>query len=138
IGAREIECGVLESLDGGEPMTSVPGEIVLDPQSGHTWYDFEATYIDGGGRAEVPADIPDSAARKIRELAARAFEALSCEGLARVDFFYFADGRVLINELNTMPGFTPTSGFPLMWAATGMDYPALVDHLLQLALRRGT
>jgi D-alanine-D-alanine ligase len=139
IGAREIECGVLESLDGRAPLTSVPGEIVLDPASGHTWYDFEAKYIDGGGRADVPADVPEEVAARIRESAARAFEAVGCEGLARVDFFYFPDnGRVLINEINTMPGFTPTSGFPMMWAATDLDYPRLVDHLLQLALRRGT
>jgi D-alanine-D-alanine ligase len=138
IGAREIECGVLQSLEGRRPLTSVPGEIVLDPDSGHTWYDFEAKYIDGGGRADVPADLPDDIAALIRDEAARAFEALGCEGLARVDFFYFPDGRVRVNEINTMPGFTPTSGFPMMWAASGMDYPSLVDHLLQLALRRGT
>jgi D-alanine-D-alanine ligase len=138
IGAREIECGVLESLDGGAPLTSVPGEIVLEPESGHSWYDFEAKYIDGGGRADVPADVPEEVAGRIRDAAARAFEAVGCEGLARVDFFYFPDGRVVINEINTMPGFTPTSGFPMMWAATGMAYPSLVDHLLQLALRRGT
>ncbi|HYJ66229.1 MAG TPA: D-alanine--D-alanine ligase family protein [Nocardioidaceae bacterium] len=138
IGAREIECGVMADLEGGPPRTSVPGEIVLDPSSGHTWYDFEAKYIDGGGRADVPADIPDAIAETIRDSAARAFESVGCEGLARVDFFYFADGRVVINEINTMPGFTPTSGFPMMWAATGVDYPSLVDHLLQLALRRGT
>jgi D-alanine-D-alanine ligase len=138
IGAREIECGVLADLEGGKPQTSVPGEIVLDPSSGHTWYDFEAKYIDGGGRADVPADIPDDIAETIRASAARAFDAVGCEGLARVDFFYFPDGRVTINEINTMPGFTPTSGFPMMWAATGVDYPSLVDHLLRLALRRGT
>jgi D-alanine-D-alanine ligase len=138
IGAREIECGVLQSLEGGRPLTSVPGEIVLDPASGHTWYDFEAKYIDGGGRADVPADIPEDVAARIRDAAARAFEAVGCEGLARVDFFYFPDGRLVVNEINTMPGFTPTSGFPMMWAASGMDYPRLVDHLLQLALRRGT
>jgi D-alanine-D-alanine ligase len=138
IGAREIECGVLQSLEGRRPLTSVPGEIVLEPESGHTWYDFEAKYIDGGGRADVPADIPEDVAERIRTEAARAFEAVDCEGLARVDFFYFPDGRIVINEINTMPGFTPTSGFPMMWAATGLNYPGLVDHLLQLALRRGT
>ena len=138
IGAREIECGVIQSLDGKAPLTSVPGEIVLEPESGHTWYDFEAKYIDGGGRADVPAQIPEDVAERIREHAARAFDSLGCEGLARVDFFYFPDGRVYLNKINTMPGFTPTSGFPMMWAATGMDYAALVDHLLQLALRRDT
>jgi D-alanine-D-alanine ligase len=138
IGAREIECGVLQSLDGRGPLTSVPGEIVLEPESGHTWYDFEAKYIDGGGRADVPAQIPEDVAARIREHSARAFDALGCEGLARVDYFYFPDGRIYLNEINTMPGFTPTSGFPMMWAATGMAYHSLVDHLLRLALRRDT
>jgi D-alanine-D-alanine ligase len=86
----------------------------------------------------VPADLPDDVATELREMAARAFEAIGCEGLARVDFFVMPNGAVVINEINTMPGFTPTSMFPRMWAASGLDYPALVDRLLRLALQRGT
>ena len=86
----------------------------------------------------MPADLPDAVVTRIRELSAQAFEVLSCEGLARVDFFVLPDERVVINEINTMPGFTPSSMFPRMWAATGVDYPALVDRLVQLALHRDT
>ena len=86
----------------------------------------------------MPADLDSATAAELRSLAARAFDAVSCEGLARVDFFLLPDGSLVINELNTMPGFTPTSMFPRMWAASGLDYPALVDRLLGLALARGT
>ena len=86
----------------------------------------------------MPADLPDDVATELREMAARAFEAIGCEGLARVDFFVMPNGSVVLNEINTMPGFTPTSMYPRMWAATGLDYPALVDRLLRLALRAGT
>jgi len=86
----------------------------------------------------VPADIPGDTAAELREMAARAFEAIGCEGLARVDFFLMPDGSLMLNEVNTMPGFTPTSMYPRMWAATGVDYPALVDRLIRLALRRST
>jgi D-alanine-D-alanine ligase len=86
----------------------------------------------------VPASLPDDVANELREMAARAFEAIGCEGLARVDFFVMPDHSVVVNEINTMPGFTPTSMYPRMWAATGVDYPALVDRLIRLALRRGT
>jgi D-alanine-D-alanine ligase len=134
VGAREIECGVLDSAAG--PEVSQPGEIVIDAGSGHTWYDFDAKYVDGGGTAVVPADLPDDVAARVRELALVAFEAISGEGLARVDFFLLPDGRLVINEINTMPGFTPTSMFPVLWAAQGVDYPELVDRLLTAALER--
>jgi D-alanine-D-alanine ligase len=134
IAGREIECGVLESLDGGVPEASVPAEVIVGGD--HEFYDFEAKYLpDEGTELVVPADLPGQVADRVRELACLAFDALSCEGLARVDFFVSGD-RVLVNEVNTMPGFTPVSMFPLMWKATGLDYPALVDRLVQTALRR--
>jgi D-alanine-D-alanine ligase len=134
IGGREIECGVLEGLDGGEPEASVPAEVIVGGD--HEFYDFEAKYLpDQGTELVVPADLPTAVADQVRELACLAFDALSCEGLARVDFFVTGD-RVTVNEVNTMPGFTPVSMFPLMWKATGIDYPALVDRLIQTALRR--
>jgi D-alanine-D-alanine ligase len=136
VGAREIECGVLEALDG-TPETSVPAEIVIGGE--HEFYDFAAKYLpEEHTELEVPADIPDDTEAELRDMAARAFEAIGCEGLARVDFFLMPDGSVVLNEINTMPGFTPTSMYPRMWAATGIDYPALVDRLLRLALRRST
>jgi len=136
VGAREVECGVLEAMDG-TPETSVPAEIIIGGD--HEFYDFAAKYLpEEHTELDVPADIPDETAAEIREMAARAFEAIGCEGLARVDFFVMPDGSVVLNEINTMPGFTPTSMYPRMWAATGVDYPALVDRLIQLALRRST
>ena len=133
---REVECGVLEDLDGGEPLTSLPGEVAV--VDGRDFYDFEAKYLatDEAVRLTCPADLPEDVTRRVREVAVRVFEAVGAEGLARVDLFVCADGRIHVNEINTMPGFTPTSMFPRMWAATGVDYPRLVDHLLQLALRR--
>ncbi len=137
VGAREIECGVLEGLDDAPPEASVVAEITV--QGDHDFYDFEAKYLPGESTVlDVPADLPDDVAGEVRALATRSFDALSCEGLARVDFFLLADGTVVVNEVNTMPGFTPTSMFPQVWAASGLDYPALVDRLLQLALSRGT
>jgi D-alanine-D-alanine ligase len=136
VGAREIECGVLEALDG-TPETSVPAEILIGGE--HEYYDFAAKYLpEEHTELAVPADLPDDTAAELREMAARAFEAIGCEGLARVDFFLMPDGSIVLNELNTMPGFTPTSMYPRMWAASGLDYPALVDRLIQLALRRST
>ena len=137
VGAREIECGVLEGYDGGPPEVSVVAEVKLDET--YDFYDFEAKYL-GEEHVDlvVPADVPTEVAEEIRELAIRAFEAIGCEGLARVDFFYLPDGQVLLNEVNTMPGFTTRSMFPRVWAASGLDYPALVDRLIQLALRRPT
>jgi D-alanine-D-alanine ligase len=136
VGAREIECGVLEALDG-TPETSVPAEILIGGD--HEFYDFAAKYLpEEHTELAVPADLPEDTAAELRDMAARAFEAIGCEGLARVDFFLMPDGSLVLNEVNTMPGFTPTSMYPRMWAATGVDYPALVDRLIQLALRRST
>jgi D-alanine-D-alanine ligase len=135
VEGREIECGVLEGMDGDGPEASVPAEVVVG--GGHEFYDFAAKYLpDEGTELVVPADLPDRVADEVRELACRAFDALSCEGLARVDFFVRPDHTVLVNEVNTMPGFTPASMFPLMWRASGLDYPALVDRLVQTALSR--
>jgi D-alanine-D-alanine ligase len=137
VEGREIECGVLDGLDGAGPEASVPAEVIVGGD--HEFYDFAAKYLpDEGTELAVPADLPEEVAEQVRELACRAFEALSCEGLARVDFFVQPGGRVLVNEVNTMPGFTPVSMFPLMWKATGIDYPELVDRLVQTALRRPT
>jgi D-alanine-D-alanine ligase len=136
-GAREIECGVLQGFGSDAPDASVVAEISVDPE--HEFYDFAAKYLpEQQTGITVPADLPQEVADRIRELAVQAFEVLSVEGLARVDFFVLPDGRVVINEINTMPGFTPTSMFPLMWRASGLDYPQLVDRLVQLALQRGT
>jgi D-alanine-D-alanine ligase len=136
VGAREVECGVLEALDG-TPETSVPAEIIVGGE--HEFYDFAAKYLpEEHTELAVPADLPDATSAELREMAVRAFEAIGGEGLARVDFFVMADGSLVVNEINTMPGFTPTSMYPRMWAATGVDYPALVDRLIRLALRRGT
>ncbi|WP_067966879.1 D-alanine--D-alanine ligase family protein [Nocardiopsis trehalosi] len=133
IAGREIECGVLESLDGGAPDVSLPAEIHV--AEGFDFYDFEAKYLSTSSLT-IPADLPADAIEDIRRLAARTFEAVGCEGLARVDFFYGDDGEVYVNEINTMPGFTPSSAFPQMWAATGVDYPTLVDRILRTALTR--
>ncbi len=136
-GGREVECGVLQGFGTNPADTSVVAEIAVDPA--HEFYDFAAKYLpEEQTRLDVPADLPDPVADRVRELSARAFDVLSCEGLARVDFFVLPDERVVINEINTMPGFTPSSMFPRMWAATGVDYPALVDRLVQLALHRPT
>ena len=134
IAGVEVECAVLEGIDGGPPEASVPGQIVVDPHS--EFYDFEAKYLGAESRMEIPAPIPADAAERIRQLACAAFDAISCEGLARVDFFYTPAGEVLINEINTMPGMTPASGFPMMWAASGLPLPALIDRIIASALRK--
>lgn len=126
-GAREIEVGVI-STDDGPPRASVPAEIVV--ASGHAFYDYEAKYLDGSSTVEIPADLEPAVAKSIAETAVFVFEALGCSGLARVDFFVTDDGRAVVNEVNTMPGFTPTSGFPKMWEASGLGYRELVAHLL--------
>ncbi|THA24311.1 D-alanine--D-alanine ligase [Streptomyces sp. RKND-216] len=130
---REIECGVLEFEDG--PRASVPAEI--PPVSAHDFYDFEAKYIDSA-TGIVPAPLTEEQTARVRELAVAAFEAVSCEGLVRADFFLCEDGEFVINEINTMPGFTPISMYPRMWQEAGIGYPELVDRLLQAALRRPT
>ncbi|MEN3586007.1 D-alanine--D-alanine ligase family protein [Streptomyces sp. ZYX-F-203] len=130
---REIECGVLEFEDG--PRASVPAEI--PPPAAHAYYDFEAKYIDSTPGI-VPAPLTDEQSAEVRRLAVEAFEAVSCEGLVRADFFLGDDGEFVINEINTLPGFTPISMYPKMWEASGVPYPELVDRLLQAALRRST
>jgi D-alanine-D-alanine ligase len=136
-GGREIECGVIQGFGTNPPDASVVAEIVID--GSHEFYDFAAKYLpEEHTELTVPADLPEPTAARVQDLAVRAFEALSCEGLARVDFFLLPDDRLVINEINTMPGFTPSSMFPRMWAATGMDYSRLVDRLIQLALQRDT
>jgi D-alanine-D-alanine ligase len=137
VDAREVEIGVLQGLDGAAPETSEIAEIRVDPA--HQFYDFEAKYLpDEHTALDVPADLEEAVAARVRALAVQAFAALDVEGLARVDFFVFPDGRVVLNEVETMPGFTSTSMFPRMWAASGMAYPELVDRLVRLALERPT
>src|SRR5665811_487419 len=134
---REIECGVLEGRDGAPARASEVGEIKV--VQGHDFYDFEAKYLaESDIELSCPAKVPDRVADEIRRIAVAAFEAAGCEGLARVDCFYTEHGDVILNEINTMPGFTPLSMFPMMWAATGLDYPHLIDELIQLALARRT
>ncbi|MFJ2741370.1 D-alanine--D-alanine ligase family protein [Streptomyces sp. NPDC087440] len=130
---REIECGVLEFEDG--PRASVPAEI--PPVSAHDFYDFEAKYIDSAAGI-VPAPLTDEQTAELQRLAVAAFDAASCEGLVRADFFLQDNGEFVINEINTMPGFTPISMYPRMWQETGVSYPELVDLLIQAALRRST
>jgi D-alanine-D-alanine ligase len=130
----EVECAVLESLDGGPPEASLPGQVLVDP--GSEFYDFEAKYLNSHTTMRIPAPVPPAAIEEIRRLACAAFDAISCEGLARVDFFYTSAGKILVNEINTMPGMTPASGFPMMWAATGLPLPQLVDRIIQTALRK--
>ncbi|MEX0973479.1 MAG: D-alanine--D-alanine ligase family protein [Solirubrobacterales bacterium] len=128
---REIECSLL----GNERVeTSLPGEVVADGE----WYDYETKYRQGGMELVVPAEIPDETATALRELAATAFEIGGCAGLARCDFFLEADGRLLVNEINTMPGFTETSVYAKLWEATGLAYPDLCDRLVKLAIERHT
>ena len=134
VDGLEVECAVLEGLDGGPPEASVPGQVVVDP--GSAFYDFEAKYLASATTMRIPAPVPAEAAAEIRRLACAAFDAISCEGLARVDFFYTRAGKVLVNEINTMPGMTPASGFPMMWAASGLPLPQLVDRIIQTALRK--
>jgi len=137
IVGREIECAVLQGRGTDAPRTSQVGEIVVEAGGGHEFYDFAAKYLEEQGVVlSCPADVPERISAEVRRLAAAAFEALGCEGLARVDCFYTEAGDVVINEINTMPGFTPHSMYPQMWAASGVTYPELVDELVQLALTR--
>ena len=135
VGARELECGVLADLDGGPALASVVAEIRVHSESG--FYDFQAKYLpEEQVDLEVPAQIRPELASEVQELAIRTFDAIGCEGLARVDVFVTPEGHVVVNEINTMPGFTPHSMFPRMWAASGVPYPELVERLITLALRR--
>ncbi len=136
VGARELECGVLERLGGGAE-ASVVAEITGYGE--HEFYDFAAKYLgEEGVTLEVPARLRPETRREIQQMSVAAFEALGCEGLARVDFFLRHDGEVSINEINTMPGFTPSSMYPRMWAEAGIAYPELVERLIRLASERPT
>jgi len=138
VAGREIECGVLGARRGDRPRASLPGEIVVtDPE--HAFYDYEAKYFGAGGvRLDCPAHLPADIVASVQDVAVRTFEAVGCEGLARVDVFVTDDGQVVVNEINTMPGFTPFSMYPMMWQASGMSYTELVDELVCLALERPT
>ncbi|PPL19007.1 D-alanine--D-alanine ligase family protein [Microterricola pindariensis] len=130
---REVEIGVLGGRPGQAPRASVAGEVVV---SGRDFYDFDAKYMGADGIELVcPAVLSDAELAEMRELAVRTFEAIGCAGLARVDFFLTADGFV-VNEINTMPGFTPISMFPTCWQNSGLSYPELIDELIALALAR--
>ncbi|WP_091468162.1 D-alanine--D-alanine ligase family protein [Paenarthrobacter nitroguajacolicus] len=138
IVGREIECAVLQGRGMDAPRTSMPGEIAVATGE-HQFYDFAAKYVEDGAAAlSCPADMPDEAIARVRELAAVAFDAVGAEGLSRVDFFYTPAGELIINEINTMPGFTPKSMYPQMWAASGLAYGDLIDELIHLALTRKT
>jgi D-alanine-D-alanine ligase len=138
IVGREIEVAVLQGRGLDAPRTSLPGEIAIQPGD-HAWYDFEAKYVDGAAaELSCPADLPAEVIERVRHSAAEAFEAIGGEGLSRVDFFYTPEGRLVINEINTMPGFTPISMYPQMWAKSGLGYTELIDELIGLALDRGT
>jgi D-alanine-D-alanine ligase len=132
IQGREIECAIL----GNEaPRASVPGEVV----SSHEFYSYDAKYLDEKGAVlEIPAKLPPETVREIQDLAIRTFKALSCEGLARVDFFLqeTPTRRVLVNEINTMPGFTRISMYPKFWAESGVSYTDLIDSLIEFAIKR--
>jgi len=130
IEAREIEVSVLGNDD---PIASVPGEIV----PGREFYDYAAKYIDGDSQLLIPAPIPPEVAEEIRRLAVEAYLAIDCAGLARADFLLdWKTGEVYVNEVNTLPGFTPISMYPKLWEASGISYPELLDRLIDLALER--
>jgi D-alanine-D-alanine ligase len=131
VAGTEVECGVLGNLRP-PPLASVVGEIVPHAE----WYDYAAKYDDGGSDIVVPARIPDATAARVQELAVDAFVATECEGMARVDFFVREDGEVVVNELNTIPGFTPTSVYARLFDASGIAYAELLDRLIGLALER--
>ena len=140
VPGREIECGVLAGVGGALPEASLPAEIRLRP--GVDWYDFSAKYLDDSVDFDVPADLSPEQVAAVQAASVRAYQAMDCRGLARVDFFLSTgpDGRdrLVINEVNTMPGFTPISMFPRMWAASGVAYPELVDRLVASALDGGS
>ena len=131
VAGTEVECGVLGNVRPA-PMASVVGEIVPHAE----WYDYEAKYAAGGSDIIVPARIPESTAARVQELAVEAFVATECEGMARVDFFVREDGEVIVNELNTIPGFTETSVYARLFEASGIPYTDLLDRLIELALER--
>jgi D-alanine-D-alanine ligase len=128
-GAREIECAVLGNDD---PVASVPGEILPAGE----FYDYRSKYLDDSTRLEVPAKLSPEVVEEVQRMAVTAFRAIDCTGMARVDFFLMDDERVILNEINTIPGFTSVSMYPRMWEASGLSYPELVDRLVQLAIER--
>ncbi|WP_114855695.1 D-alanine--D-alanine ligase family protein [Brachybacterium sp. YJGR34] len=135
VTGREIECGVLQGRDGAEPRTTLPGEVAVGDDL--DFYDYEAKYFGKGTvQIQVPAALPDRDLEEVRETAARAFTALGLEGLGRVDMFVTEDHRVLINEVNTMPGFTPYSMYPVLWEAMGLSYADLITDLIEQARSR--
>jgi D-alanine-D-alanine ligase len=129
----EVECGVLGNR---EPLASIPGEIVAHGFGGVDWYDYSAKYDEGGMDLIIPPRISEEASRRVQELSVDAFIAADCEGMARVDCFVTAGGEVLVNELNTIPGFTATSVYAKLFEASGIPYPELLDRLIDLALER--
>jgi D-alanine-D-alanine ligase len=128
-GAREIECAI---LGNDEPLASVPGEIIPSAE----WYDYAAKYVEEGTRFDVPAKLPPAIAEELRRMAVAAFQAIDAAGMARVDFFYDEPDHILINEINTIPGFTPISMYPKLWEATGLPYDELISRLVDLAIER--
>ena len=131
VGA-EVECAVLEIA--GTPQASIPGKVWIDPQ--YEFYDYQAKYLDGATRIDIPAPFSSEIVENIQSYALIAFKAIGAKDLARVDFFVTLDGEIIINEINTMPGFTRTSAYPKMWQATGIGYSEVISHLLQSALAR--
>ncbi len=130
VKGREIECSV---LGNGDPIASIPGEVI----SNHEFYSYDAKYIDEHGAVlDIPAKISIQTTKQIQELAIKTFQTLSCEGLGRVDFFLKEDGEVIVNEINTIPGFTKISMYPKLWEASGISYTELIDKLIQLAIER--
>ena len=136
IVGREIECAVLDGHGAAAPRASLPGEIVVAHDEGETqFYDFESKYQDTGStQLSCPAELPEEEIERLRALAIRAFEAVDGSGLGRCDFFFTPDGRWVVNEINTMPGFTPISMYPQMWLASGLSYGQLLDTLVSTAL----
>ena len=134
VPGMEIECAVLEGASGGPPDASIPAQVLIGGDA--EFYDFQAKYLEADTTMAIPPPIGSDAIDEVRRLACAAFDALSCEGLARVDFFYTPQGRVVLNEINTMPGMTSASAFPLMWGATGLTLPQLWDRIIQTALRK--
>jgi D-alanine-D-alanine ligase len=128
-GFREIECAV---LGNDEPVASVPGEVIAAGE----FYDYRAKYLDQNTVIEVPAVLSAETAEAVQRMAVTAFRSIDCEGMARVDFFVREPGDVYVNEINTIPGFTGVSMYPMMWQASGMSYAELVDRLVELALER--
>jgi D-alanine-D-alanine ligase len=134
---REVECGVLEYPDG-RVEASLPAEVRVLSEESDAWYDFETKYLGEDAELDIPAKLSDELTERVRAAAVEAFRALDCQGLARVDFFVAADGGLIINEVNTMPGFTTKSAYPKMWEVTGVDYPTLLTTLIDTAVSRGT